>query len=722
MTVLRFLAVACILGAVLSGGAWAFLVSNSSSGGVFVYESIPAARRPVDLLVDTEAVPGVADPVAVTADLVGQWNDIPEAADVFGNVSAGGPYNGSTVRQTFGTFTNTRYEVAFDDDGSILAEFGIGVGVLGITLKSVGGGGNLQDFLIVINTTGPALSAPGTGATQEQLFRSTLLHELGHAAGIGHTPVGMANTATGFGKLLAAPSQVPTMYPFRLPQQPQQGATIEGDDRAALIDAYPLDRSGLGSISGRVRGLSGAPVNEIHVRALGPQGQGQMHYGALTNGDGADLGRYRIANLPPGAYQLVMETVNGRASVDADAIGGPASLGGNPFVRAADEFWQLGDTADPATDDPDTGTLIHVRAGMDSGNIDFVLDANPLGAAPVAGTLVNGDDVVPDALGGFHFVDYYVFAATAGDDVTLSVASTGFGPELRILSPQSLSLLFTDAPVAGTSAQIAFTAGTTGVYTAMVSARATTGNPGGFGTYSVTLQGATGALPQPPAATPASAAVGAANPGAQQFASPIRDITMLQLRLAAPALEQLWVDQVTVRAGGSGDDLVDLDAITLVRDLDGDGRRGGNEPVLGTGVYSADDGTIVFADLGLTIAAGGTMDLIVEYDATVTSVSSQPAATGVPPAWLLLVVLVALVRKRRALALILLCALVPAACGGGGGGGGFNGPFDPAGAIVTFQARVEAGDVVAFTPTTDPASPLSLPGAAIASGTLSLSN
>jgi 2-keto-4-pentenoate hydratase len=36
--------------------------------------------------------------------------------------------------------------------------------------------------------------------------------------------------------------------------------------------------------------------------------------------------------------------------------------------------------------------------------------------------------------------------------------------------------------------------------------------------------------------------------------------------------------------------------------------------------------------------------------------------------------------------------------------------------------RVEAGDVVAFTPTTDPASPLSLPGAAIASGTLSLSN
>jgi len=76
---------------------------------------------------------------------------------------------------------------------------------------------------------------------------------------------------------------------------------------------------------------------------------------------------------------------------------------------------------------------------------------------------------------------------------------------------------------------------------------------------------------------------------------------------------------------------------------------------------------------------------------------------------------------RRAAALLLLPLLL-ATCGGGGNGGGCNGAFNPDGAVVTFQATVAPGGITAFTPTTDPGSPLALPTAPLVSGALSVSN
>ena len=155
-----------VTGLLLASVATGFLVSNSPIGSRFVYEAIPGNRRPVSVLVDTEPVSGVANPLAVAQDLMNQWNLVPAAEDVFGTASAGGPYNGTTVGDTFGRFTDSQYEIAFDDTGDILTNFGISPGVLGITLKSVTtDNGNLLDFLVVINTSPGALIAPGTGAT-----------------------------------------------------------------------------------------------------------------------------------------------------------------------------------------------------------------------------------------------------------------------------------------------------------------------------------------------------------------------------------------------------------------------------------------------------------------------------------------------------------------------------------------------------------------------------
>ena len=51
---LRLLAVLAVAGS--SGG---FLVSNSSSGGKFVFEEVPADRRPINIRVDSDPLGGV---------------------------------------------------------------------------------------------------------------------------------------------------------------------------------------------------------------------------------------------------------------------------------------------------------------------------------------------------------------------------------------------------------------------------------------------------------------------------------------------------------------------------------------------------------------------------------------------------------------------------------------------------------------------------------------
>lgn len=700
--------VACLL---LAGGAGAFLVSNAAVSGRFVFEAIPASRQPVHLLVDTEPLQGV-DVTAVTQDLMNAWNAVAEAQDVFGVASPGGPYNGATAGITFGVFTNTQYEVALDDNGEILSDFGVGGSVLGITLKTVdAGSGRLNDFLVVINTQPGALSAPGTGATVEELFRATLLHELGHALGLGHTPVGMVNTQpTSFGFLPAQPEEIPSMYPFRLPFRPQEGGTLELDDRAAVTASYPGTVSGLGSISGTVRSLSGTAVNQIAVRAVGVDGQA----GTLTNTDGTEQGTFTIPNLPPGAYRVVIETVNGRAGLAASSLAGtPGSLGEDPFAYASDEFWQAGDTYDPSADGVGGFDFVQVRAGRDTGSVDFVLDARPILRDQVlSGTLEDPDGRIPVGTVP-RLADYFVFQGTVGETATITASSSRFGPALRLLEPD-LDVVAEQSGPAG-AVTLVHRLARTGIHTIVLS----TGGIGGD--YTVRLQGTGGALPATPAVTGATAALGPATPAARQAGSPTCATPLLQIRLRAPSHEELWVDRIRVRARGTAHDGLDVAAVTVVHDRDGDGVRDNGDPVVATGAFGSDDGTLQLDDLALEVDAGDVADLLFLVEVDVTSVSSAGF-----PAWVFLpaVLLLAWARPRRALVLLLLCAIVPLSCGGGGGGGG--GPvctspaFDPLGAVVTLQLEVEAGEILAFTSTSTTA--LGLPAAALTSSVFSVSN
>ncbi|MHC4448820.1 MAG: hypothetical protein ACYS0E_01595, partial [Planctomycetota bacterium] len=686
----------------IAGSSGAFLVSNSASSGRFVFEKVPSDRRPINVFVDSDPVTGVANPVQWTQQLMNDWNAVPGIESLFGTAQPGGSFTGTNAKSAFGIFTNRTHEVAFDDDGTILAAYGLSTGVLGITLKVVNSGsGNVLDFLIVINTSASAMTPPvGSGASREELFRGTLLHELGHSLGIGHSPVGMSSNVS-YGLLTATASQIPTMYPCRLPSRPQEGATLEEDDRAAVRFRYANVNIGRGSISGRVRALSGAPANAIAVRAVGPGASNQEHIGALTNVDGSDQGGYTIPDLPPGGYQVLIETVNGRSGVTAgalSAVDGP--LGSDPFLLAQDELWEPGDTYDPVRDNPQNGATVQVRAERDTGSVNFTLNATPLFAgAAHNGVLGNGDARVPGTSAQTHYTDFFVLQGSSGQTISLQVSGSGFTPQIRLYRPANLAEEAEQLPSLGTSTTLNHTLQRSGVYTVAVSARGSSIVSSGRGSYSVQLTGAGSGLPAPTNPTNPVIEQGAANPFSQEVGSPSSDVGILQLRLAAGNAEELWLDELVVHGSGTGNERAHLTAVELVHDRDGDGRADSNEPVLATAAFDANDGMARFTGINLEVDPGQSTHVLVAYSVDVPA-PVQAAGYWTLAAMLLLAPLVLL--RRRAAWLILI--VLPLACGGGGNEvrSARITAFDPNQPAFTFDATVGAGDVRAFTSAGDP--------------------
>lgn len=180
-----------------------------------------ASSLPVTVYVNPAGAPAGIPLEVLVEDAVSQWSSVEGSAFAFrfGGVSDG----------TAGACAQDRAQR--DGRNTVIFVNWLPAGTLGMTCAVWTGGasGPLTEFDIVLNAnvswSWGSTTAPGTFD-----LASTVLHELGHGAGIGHPCQGAGASCTDAERRAV-------MYPSL--RSGEQRNRLQDDDRAALIEAYP---------------------------------------------------------------------------------------------------------------------------------------------------------------------------------------------------------------------------------------------------------------------------------------------------------------------------------------------------------------------------------------------------------------------------------------------------------------------------------------------------
>ena len=196
-------------------------------------------------------------------------------------------YRGKTNQRPFDFFdvTNT---VGFSTRERMV-QLGVSEVTLAVTSwLSVVGRGVIAEADILVN---PAYNWTAVGETGAWDLRATLVHEVGHFLGLGHSGVGRV----GVGGLVAGSS---VMWPYTFGRGSSLGRTLTGDDVTGAAVLYPGPDAPTGRIRGIVHRASGELVRYAHVVVFEPLRN--LTVGAWADGEG----KYEIAGLPDGQYLM----------------------------------------------------------------------------------------------------------------------------------------------------------------------------------------------------------------------------------------------------------------------------------------------------------------------------------------------------------------------------------------------------------------------------------
>ena len=196
-------------------------------------------------------------------------------------------YRGKTNQRPFEFFDRTN-AVGFTSREQ-LAEFGLSDATLAVTSwLTVIETGVIAEAGILINPAYRWTDTPEQGGRD---FRSTMIHEVGHFLGLGHSGVGRQHE----GSLVAGSS---VMSPYGFGSGTALGRELTADDITGASVLYPGSTTPTGSIRGVVRRAAGEAVRYAHVVAYEPALDHTV--GGWTDGEG----NYEIAGLPDGRYVL----------------------------------------------------------------------------------------------------------------------------------------------------------------------------------------------------------------------------------------------------------------------------------------------------------------------------------------------------------------------------------------------------------------------------------
>ena len=198
-------------------------------------------------------------------------------------------YRGRTKQLPFDLFDQTN-TVGFSTREH-LAELGLSPTTLGVTSwLTVAGTGEIVEADILINPAYNWTDSPArTGGWD---FRSTMIHEVGHFLGLGHSNVGRWEE----GQVLAGSA---VMWPYSFGRGRSEGRTLTADDIVGASVLYPGSAAGRGRIRGTVvRAGVEEGVRHAHITAYEPL------LDLLVGAWADENGNYEIGGLPDGRYVL----------------------------------------------------------------------------------------------------------------------------------------------------------------------------------------------------------------------------------------------------------------------------------------------------------------------------------------------------------------------------------------------------------------------------------
>ncbi len=347
--------------------------------------------------------------------------------------------------------------VVFDADGAITDDL-LGAGSSSTILGFSSILDIVNDQLLSGWTVLNGINASNAGSSGIE-FRQTVLHELGHFVGLGHTLGLLENWTQG------DYPDVPVMFPIGgASSQPEMPIA---DDIAWTSWLYPTPdlAQQTGTIKGNVYWLrmggpafQGANVEAIPAIPDGSGGFTESRANVVTCVSdflAQGTGEYVLPNLTPGYYYVRIDPIP--LYISGVSITGGSGIG--PFDSRSTSFpADYFDPQESISEDPSLKTVIHVSAGETVANIDLVpndtvgfvqLTSNDTGGV----RLTLGDDdsrlVVFPANFVFPFYgrDYHEVYVNSDGNLTFrsSDSSSMARDEMRFLSgPPRIAPLFTD--------------------------------------------------------------------------------------------------------------------------------------------------------------------------------------------------------------------------------------------------------------------------------------
>jgi uncharacterized protein (TIGR03437 family) len=318
------------------------------------------------------------------ADSFRTWEDLPNCTIGFTR----GENRSETGGGNDGIFQIYWLENSTVDDGLDIT------GALAVTRLSVFSGGEISDVSLVFN--GNQYQWATDGSANRIDIAEVATHEIGHAIGLSHSPLGAA-----------------TMFP-RTGNGSLRNRTLSTDDEIGASVIYPANGylNSSAALHGFVRDQSGAPLFGANVVVT--DGNGNAVATALSQRDGG----YRIQGLPPGSYTAFAEPID-----PADGLFyGVSDL--SSFYASANTDFQT--SADVAVSLPagETARDFSVTRGAPAFNAQLVYQPARNGFTNVGASVGRGQTVTVGA-GGPGIPTSAVALSVSGPGVTLTNLRAG---------------------------------------------------------------------------------------------------------------------------------------------------------------------------------------------------------------------------------------------------------------------------------------------------------